>query len=337
MSKLTTTYMGMELKNPLIVGACSLTSHMDAIRKIEDAGAAALTIRSLFEEQIHFKSQAHEDDIHLYDNWHAEMQSIFPEIEHAGPDEHLMWTERAVEAVDIPVIASLNAINSETWAQWAKKFEDIGVSALELNLFGIPDDRLDAAISVEDSHIAAIKAVRSAVKIPISVKLSPYYTSPIQFMTRLVEAGADALVLLNRFFHPTVDIDLEASQYPWELSSSSDLGLPLRFVSMMAGRTKADICGSNGIHTAVDAIGVLLAGASAFQTVSSLYKNKLTHIKTILKGIEDWMDAKEYGAIVDFQGKLSEKTNPAAMMYQRANYVRMLLRSKDYVEQPKLI
>jgi dihydroorotate dehydrogenase (fumarate) len=310
---------------------------MDAIRKIEDKGAGALIIKSLFEEQIQYQSQSHDEDLHMYDNWHAEMQSIFPEVEHAGPDEHLMWTQRAKEAVKIPVIASLNAINTKTWADWAVKLEETGVDGLELNFFAIPNDRLDPAASIEDDQIEAIKAVKKAVKIPVSIKLSPYYTSPVQFITRLADAGADGLVLFNRFFHPAIDIEKESSRYPWNLSSPEDNRLPLRFVGMLADKVSADICASNGIHSADDALSMILAGAGSFQVVSAVYKNKLDHIGTILKGMEEWMDKKGYGSIADFRGKLSEAKNEDKMAYRRAQYVRMLLRSNDYVKRPNLI
>ncbi len=337
MSKLHTSYMGIPMNNPLIIGACSLTSNMDAIRKIEEKGAGALIIKSLFEEQIQFQKQSHDEDLHMYDNWHAEMQSIFPEVEHAGPDEHLMWTQRAVEAVNIPVIASLNAINTKTWAEWAKKLEDTGVAGLELNFFAIPNDRLDPAADIEGDQLEAIAAVKKAVKIPVSVKLSPYYTSPVQFITKLADSGADGLVLFNRFFHPSIDIDKESSRYPWNLSSSEDNRLPLRFVGMLADKVKADICASNGIHNGDDALSMLLAGAGSFQVVSAVYKNKLDHIGVILKGIEEWMDKKGYASIADFRGKLSERNNEDKMAYRRAQYVRMLLRSNDYVKRPNLI
>lgn len=337
MSKLHSSYMGMDLKNPLIVGACSLTSNMDAIRKIEDNGAGALIIKSLFEEQIQYKSHNHDQDLHMYDNWHAEMHSIFPEVEHAGPDEHLMWTQRAKEAVKIPVIASLNAINTATWSEWAKQLQDTGVDGLELNFFAIPGDRTEAAADIEAGQIEAIKAVKKAVKIPVSIKLSPYYTSPYQFISKLADAGADGLVLFNRFFHPAIDVENESSSYPWNLSTPQDAGLPLRFVGMMADKVSADICASNGIHEAEDAIAMLLAGANSFQVVSTLYKNKLKKIGDILNGIEKWMDTKGYKGIEDFRAKLSESQNEDKMAYRRVQYVRMLLRSNDYIERPNVI
>ncbi|KGE72801.1 dihydroorotate dehydrogenase-like protein [Spirochaeta lutea] len=337
MANLTSTYMGITLKNPLVVGACSLTSNMDAIRKIETKGAGALVIKSLFEEQIAYQRYAHDEDIHLYDNWHAEMQSIFPEVEHAGPEEHLMWTQRAKESVSIPVIASLNALNIETWAEWAKKLEETGVDGLELNFFGLPDDLIAPAQEIEKAQVEAVQAVKKAVKIPVSVKLSSFYTSPVRIIQQLEKAGVDGFVLFNRFFHPSINVETETSSYPFNLSGPADHKLALRFMGLLHGQTKASLCASNGIHTSQEALEVLLAGADVFQTVSTLYLNSLDQITTILGDIQGWMRKKGYEKIDDFRGKLSEAKNGDTSAYRRAQYVRMLLRSQDYIKRPNLI
>ncbi len=337
MADVSTKYMGIPLKNPLIVGACSLTSNMDAIRKIEEKGAGALVIKSLFEEQVAYQRYAHDEDLELYDNWHAEMTTIFPKAEHAGPEEHLMWTQRAKESVSIPVIASLNAMNTQTWADWAVKLAETGVDGLELNFFALPDDLEADGQALENQQIEAVKAVKKAVKIPVSVKLSPMYTSPVSFMKKLEAAGVDGLVLFNRFFHPAINIDTQVSSYPFNLTSSADHNLPLRFVSMLHGKIKPSLCASNGIHTSKEAVEMLLAGADVFQVVSTLYLNKIGQINTILDGITQWMDSKGYASLDDFKGTLSEAKNPAASTYKRAQYVRMLLRSNDYVSRPSLI
>lgn len=337
MADLATTYMGLKLRNPLIVGACSLTSNMDSIRAIEERGAGALVIKSLFEEQIAYQHYAHDEDLGLYDNWHAEMTTIFPKAEHAGPDEHLMWTKRARESVTMPVIASLNALTPKTWAEWAQKLEQCGVDALELNFFALPDDLESDAAEIESAQAAAVAAVKKAVAIPVSVKLSPFYTSPVSFIRRLSDAGADGFVLFNRFFHQDINITTLTSSFPFDLSSPADRLLPLRFVSMLSGRIGADICASNGIHTGKEAVEQLLAGASAFQVVSTLYLNKLDHISTILAEIGEWMDQKSFAKIADFRGKLGEAGRGSGTAYKRAEYVRMLLRSNDYVTRPALI
>jgi dihydroorotate dehydrogenase (fumarate) len=310
---------------------------MEAIRKIEAKGAGALVIKSLFEEQIAFQRFAHDEDLHLYDNWHAEMQSIFPEVEHAGPDEHLMWTQRAKESVAIPVIASLNALNIETWAEWAKKLQDTGVDGLELNFFGLPDDLLSPAQDIEAAQVEAVKAVKKAVKIPVSVKLSTFYTSPVSMIKKFEAAGADGFVLFNRFFHPSINVETETSSYPFNLSNPTDHKMALRFMGLFHGQTKASLCASNGIHTSQEALEVLLAGADVFQVVSTLYLNKVDQITTILGDIQGWMKKRGYQSIEDFRGKLSEAKNGDESAYHRAQYVRMLLRSQDYIKRPSLI
>ena len=336
MPDLKTQYLGIPLRNPLVVGACSLTSSMDAIRAIDEEGAGALVIKSLFEEQIAYQRYAHDEDLDLYDNWHAEMTTIFPKAEHAGPEEHIMWTTRAKESVRIPVIASLNALNPKTWSEWSKKLEQTGVDALELNFFSLPDDLAAEAAEVEGAQVEALKTVKKSVRIPVSVKLSPLYTSPLGFVRKLEDAGADGFVLFNRFFHPSINTETLTSSYPFNLSSPVDHRLSLRFMVMLHGRTKASLCASNGIHTSQEALEVLLAGADAFQVVSSLYLNKIGQIQTILREIEQWMERKGFKNLPEFRGSLSEEKNPKESVYKRAQYVRMLLGSKDYISRPNI-
>ncbi len=337
MANLQTDYMGIQLANPLVVGACSLTAHMDSIKKIEEHGAGALVIQSLFEEQIQLERYRHDEDMVMYDDWHAEMTNIFPEKEHAGPEEHLMWIRKAKESVSIPVIASLNAVNPDTWVEWAEKLAQTGADALELNFYNIPVHFDQSAKDIEDAQVETLRRVREKVQIPVSVKLSPYYTSPLEFMQRLDDAGAQGLVLFNRLFHPSFDIDKEAANFPFNLSHSSDHRLALRFVGLLADNVKASLCASNGIHSGKDAIDVLLAGAHSFQTVSTLYQNSVSHLGTILREIEDWMKRKGYSSLDDFRGKLSVERTPDRWTYRRAQYVRMLLRSDEYLNRPKLI
>jgi len=310
---------------------------MDTIRRLDEKGAGDQLIEPILEEQVAYQRYAHDEDLDLYDNWHAEMTTVFPKAEHAGPDEQLMWTQRAKESVSIPVIASLNAIHTETWAEWAKQLADTGVDGLELNFFALPDDLEAESAAVEDAQVEAVKAVKKAVKIPVSVKLSPSYTSPISFVKKLEAAGADGFVLFNRFFHPSINIETESSAYPFSLTGPNDHKLPLRFVSLLHDKVKSSLCASNGIHTAQEALEVLLAGADVFQVVSTLYLNKMDQITAILDGLTEWMDKKGYKSLSDFRGKLSEAKNPNTSVYKRAQYVRMLLRSNDYISRPSII
>ncbi|HUX14023.1 MAG TPA: dihydroorotate dehydrogenase-like protein [Spirochaetia bacterium] len=337
MANLTSKYMGITLSNPLVVGACSLTGNMDQIRKIEDAGAGAFVIKSLFEEQIQLEKFRMEEDMHLYDDWHAEMQSIFPDTTHGGPDEHLMWVRKAKEAAGIPVIASLNALSEETWVDWAAKLEETGVDGLELNFFALPVDPKQTGREIEDAQIAILKKVAAKVKIPVSAKLSAFYTSPLEVITRMDKAGVAGFVLFNRMFHPSFDVDKESEDYPFNLSSSGDHLMGLRFAGLLSGHIKGSICASNGIHTGQDAIEVLLSGADVFQCVSTLYMNDVSVIKKILGDVDAWMDRKGYKSMSDFRGKLSAASTSDKWTFKRAQYVRMLLNADKYLKRPKVI
>lgn len=334
MANLETKYMGIQLKNPFIVGACSLTSHMDAIKRIEEAGAGALVIQSLFEEQIQLQRMRMEEELSISDNLDAEIQDLFPDIEHGGPDEHLMWVRKTKEEVSFPVIASLNCVNPETWADWAVQLAETGVDGLELNFFAIPTDFEKSAAAIEKEQLDALKQVRSKLKIPVSVKLSPFYTSPLQIIKAMDDQGVDGFVLFNRLFHPSFNIEKETGQYPFNLSNSNDHRLALRFVGLLYDKVKGSICASNGIHTGEDAIEVLLAGADAFQAVSTLYRNRVSVIGTVLKDIEEWMNRKGYEKLDDFRGKLSAGETSNKWTYRRVQYVKMLLHADEYVVRP---
>jgi dihydroorotate dehydrogenase (fumarate) len=334
MANLQSQYMGIPLKNPFIAGACSMTAHMDSIKRIEDAGAAAMVIQSLFEEQIQLQSMRMEEELTINDNLDAEIQDLFPDVQHSGPDEHLMWVRRAKEATSIPIIGSLNCINPATWAKWALKMEETGVDGLELNFFAIPIDSSRSADEIEAEQMDALQQVMANVKIPVSVKLSPFYTSPLDIIHKMDAAGVAGFVLFNRLFHPSFNIEKETGQYPFNLSTSNDHRMALRFAGLLHGKLNASICASNGIHTGEDAIEVLLAGADVFQAVSTLYRNRLNVITTILEEINTWMDRKGYDSLDDFRGKLSVEKTPDKWTYRRAQYVKMLLKADDYVARP---
>lgn len=336
MADLKSTYMGVELKNPFVVGACSLTAHMEALKRVQDAGAAGVVIKSLFEEQVQLQAYRMEQELTKNDDFDAEIQDLFPDIEHSGPDEHLMWTGKAKEELDIPVFASLNCTNPETWSEWAVKLQETGVDGLELNFFAIPTDFNQSAQEIEEDQIEALKRVKSKVKVPISVKLSPFYTSPLEIIKKMDKVGVEGFVLFNRLFHPSFNIEKETGQYPFNLSTSNDHRLALRFVGLLYENIKGSICASNGIHTGEDAVEVLLAGADVFQAVSTLYRNRIDVIGTILKDLEAWMDRKGYSKLDDFRGKLSVEKTPDRWTYRRAQYVKMLLRADEYVTRPSV-
>ncbi len=334
MANLQANYMGIPLKNPLVVGACSMTAHMDSIKKIEEAGAGAVVIQSLFEEQINMQKLRMDEELTISDNLDAEIQDLFPEIKHAGPEEHLMWVRKSKEAVGIPVVGSLNCITPATWAEWAVRMEQTGVDALELNFFAIPVDFSRSADEIEAEQLDALRQVKEKVKIPVSVKLSPFYTSPLDIVSKMDKVGVGGFVLFNRLFHPSFNIEKETGQYPFNLSTSNDHRMALRFAGLLHGKINGSICASNGVHTGEDAIEVLLAGADVFQAVSTLYRNRITVIESILKEIESWMDRKGYQRLEDFRGKLSVDKTPDKWTYRRAQYVKMLLKADEHVARP---
>ncbi len=325
MADVQTTYLGLKLKNPVLAGASTMTKNIDVIKKLEDSGAAAIVTASLFEEEINLERFKFEEDLEKFNEKHPEMINIFPQLEHAGPDEHLMWVRKAKESVSIPVIGSLNADNVETLTDYAKKMEQTGVDALEINLYRFPASEENAAADIEAEQLKQMQALIGTVSIPVSVKLSPFYTNPLHFISALDRQGIDGFVLFNRFFQPDIDIEKENNTFPFYLSNREDSRLPLRYTGILHGGLTGDICGSTGIMNGKDAVKMLLAGASCVQVVSTLYKNKITVIESIVKGIETWMDKKGYGSINDFRGKLSKKNSSDPAVYKRAQYVKLLL------------
>ena len=331
MADLKCTYLGLELKNPIVAGASALTQNLQTIKRIEEAGAGALVIASLFEEQIQLASYQLDEALHANDDSFAEMTSMFPSIEHAGPEDHLMWVKKAKEALNIPVIASLNAVNKETWVEYAKKLQDTGVDALELNFYTMPLDFDRDAAAVESDQIEILVNIKKAVSLPISVKLSGFFTSPLHFIKRLDGVGVDGFVLFNRLFHPKINIEQESNDLSFNLSTPNDHRLALRFAGMLYGNLNGDVCASNGIHSSVEAIAVLLAGAQVFQMVSALFRNKVEYIEVVLEDIAEWMDQKGYATIDDFRGKMSKENNPDPWAYTRAKYVKVLRQAGQYM------
>jgi len=329
MADLSTTYMGIKLKNPLILGACNLVKKSDTVRQLQDAGIGAIVYHSLFEEQIQLENLQLDEELNEYNERHAEMIDIFPDLEHAGPKEHLYNVSKLKKSVDVPVIASLNAIYEPTWVEYAQELEKTGVDGLELNLYAVPGYFEVDGKTIEEKQVQIVKAVKKAVKIPVSVKMSLFYTNPLNFIKKVDEAGADAYVLFNRFFQPEIDIEKEEFYYPWELSSPKDHMIGLRFAGLLHGNLDGDVCISRGIYDAKDVIKMIIAGADTVQVVSTVYKNQPAVISQILKGLNDWMDAKGYKSLDDFRGKLSRKNMKDPFAYQRAQYVEILTKSEE--------
>ena len=333
MADLKTTYAGLELKNPIIVGSSNLVTDTDALKQIEDAGAAAIVYKSLFEEQIQLERAQHDDNLEEYNERHAEMVTLFPKVEHAGPEEHLHNLEKVVEQMSIPVIGSLNCVYDVTWGEYAKKMADTGIAALELNFYASPTNATKLGKEIVEQQIAILKKVKQSVNIPVTVKLSPFYTNILKVVTEMDKVGVDGFVLFNRVFQPDVNIETEQLVFPWYLSNDGDHRLVLRFAGMLYDNIKADIAGNTGILTGDDAIQAMLSGADVVQVVSTLYKNGIGQINNMLNDINTWMDKKGYANIDAFKGKLSKKNVQDPFAYKRAQYVDILMKSSEILKK----
>ena len=337
MADLSTTYMGVKLKNPIILGASNLVTKPEVIKELEEVGIAAIVYKSLFEEQIQLESLQFDEELNEYANRNSEMVSIFPDIEHAGPKEHLHNLEKLKQNTSVPVFASLNALYEPSWVEYAKLLEETGVDGLELNLYATPGYFEVGASSIEDKQYQIVRSVKKAVKIPVSVKLSPFYTNTLNFIKKLDEAGVDGFVMFNRFFQPEIDIEKEVFDFPWELTQSRDHHLSLRYVGLLHGNIEGSVCGSRGIYTSEDVIRLLLAGADVVQIVSAIYKNQPAYVGTMLAEIQTWMDKKGYKKLDDFRGNLSRKNLKDPYTYQRAQYVDILMKSEEIFKKYPMV
>jgi dihydroorotate dehydrogenase (fumarate) len=336
---LKTNYMGVELKNPVIVGASNLVTDLKALRKIEEEGAAAVVYKTLFEEQIHLENLQNYHAEENYASRHAEMtDSPFASAdEEAGPEAYLERLAEAREMLSIPLFASLNCVYDETWEEYAKKIEDTGVAGLELNFYAIPRTFDIDGRSIMTEQLDILEKVKKAIKIPVAVKLSPYYTNTLHVISEMDKLGADAFVLFNRLFQPEIDIDLEEHYFPYNLSTQNDNRIALRYAGLLYGETKAKICTNTGIFTGEDVISMTLAGADTVQVVSTVYKNGIGQISVILKEIETWMKKKNYKSLNDFRGKLSRKTLNDPFTYKRAQYVDILMKSDEIFKKYPMV
>jgi dihydroorotate dehydrogenase (fumarate) len=337
MTKLKTSYMGLELKNPIIIGSSNLVTNTDTLKKIEEAGAAAVVFKSLFEEQIQLETAQMDNELDEYAERNAEMTSLFPNLQHAGPAEHLMNVRKAREVLSIPLIASLNAVYRETWIEYAKLLEDTGVDGLELNFYYVPRSADVSGSKIVDEQVDILKQVKSSISIPVSVKLSPFYANPLNVIHLMDGTGVDAFVLFNRIFQPEIDIEKEQHVVDFPLSTEYENKLPLRFAGLLYGTIRADIISTRGIQEGSDVIKMILAGADAVQVVGTLYRNKISHIGKMLKDIETWMDQKGYKSLNDFRGKLSNKQLNDPFVYKRAQYVDLLLKSESIFREKGLM
>jgi dihydroorotate dehydrogenase (fumarate) len=336
MKNLKTKYMGIEIDNPIIIGASNLVTDLDTLKKAEEHGASAIVYKSLFEEQIQLERLQLDEQLSEFNDIYAEMLTMHPKMEHAGPDEHLMNLRKAKESLSIPVIASLNAINNDTWIKYAKLISETGVAGIELNFYQTPSDFNKDANDIEDGQINIVREIRQNISIPISVKLSADYSNTLNFIKKLDQAGVNAFVLFNSFFQPDIDIVSEKHINSFNLSNEGDYKKSLRFAGLLYENINADVCSSHGVFTGADVIKLILAGSSCVQVVSTLYKNGLAQINTIKKDLIEWMDIKNYNSINEFRGKLSKnKLGSKPFIYARAQYVDLLINSEEIFPVPR--
>lgn len=326
---LSTEYMGLKLKNPVIPSASPLSQRADDIRKLEDAGASAVVMFSIFEEQLHHDAEALDHLMSAGTESFAEALSYFPDTGayQVGPERYLDLIHAAVESCSIPVIGSLNGMSNEGWIDYAKKIEEAGAHGLELNAYYIATDPNLTGSDVETMYLDVVRAVKAAVKIPVAVKIGPYFSSMANMARRFDQAGADALVLFNRFYQPDIDLDEMEVLSDLKLSTPYEMRLPLRWIAILHGQLQASLAATTGIHSGLDAAKCILAGADAVQVCSALLKSGIGRLQTIVKELEDWMTEKEYESVSQMKGAMSQKSvaNPAA--FERANYIKIL---EDY-------
>jgi dihydroorotate dehydrogenase (fumarate) len=339
MANLSTKYMGLELRSPVIVGANNLSKNTDNLKKMEEAGAGAVVYKSLFEEQVLLENLQLSEQLSEYNDRSHDFIRMFPDVD-TGASEietHLTALRRAKDAVKIPVIASLNAVYDQTWIDYAKKFEETGVDGIELNFYTVPEKFDTDYEEIEIKQVNVLREVRSAIRIPIAVKLSPFYSNPLKLISDLDKAGTDCFVLFNRLFQPDIDIETEEPQFPYNLSNREDNRLPLRFAGLLYGNVNATICANSGVLSGTDAIRMILAGADAVQVVSALYLNQIEFINQMNREIERWMDSKGYASINDFRGKLSKKNSGEKLPYHRAQYMDFMMTTSEILKRYRVI
>lgn len=325
MADLRAKYMGVELSSPIVVAASSISSRIERIQMAERAGAGALVIRSLFEEQVQFDKLRLEQSLAVGGDAFPEALSYYPELDGNPADEHLYWIEEAREAVSMPLIASLNAVTPQGWLDYAKRLADTGVNGLELNLYSVAADPAKSGSEIEAEMYTILEAVRKQVSLPVAVKLSPYFTSVANVAAQLAERGAAALVLFNRFLQPNINVQTESVLSEMVYSAPGEMKLPLRWVALLHGRVDTDLALNTGVHTGRGVAKALLAGASVVQIASALLTHGIPYLSTMLRELESWMDDRGYQRLADFQGKLSQQQVDDPVGFERAQYVRLLL------------
>ena len=337
MADLSTTYLGLALRSPLVASASPLSQSIANILHMEDTGIAAVVLHSLFEEQIVIESQALDRHLSAAAESYAESLTYFPDLTsyNIGPDEYVEHIRRAKQAVDIPVIGSLNGVSTGGWIRYAKLIEEAGADALELNIYYLPTDHTAEGATIEQQYVELMSHVKASVRIPVAVKLGPYFSSIPNMAAKLDQAGADALVLFNRFYQPDFDLESLDVVPNLVLSNSSELLTRLHWVGMLYGRIRADMAITGGVHTALDVLKSMMAGAKVAMMTSALLRQGIDYAARVEEDLIEWMESHEYHSIRQMQGSMSARSVADPAAFQRANYMKVLssydLRSRPAV------
>jgi dihydroorotate dehydrogenase (fumarate) len=324
---LTTTYMGMTLRSPLVGSASPLWESIDNIRRAEEAGAGAVVLFSLFEEQIRRERESLYHSLDFTRDSHVEAQSYFPEPQqyHVGTEGYLKLISSAKKAVKIPIIASLNGTSLGGWISFARRMEEAGADGIELNIYNIPTDTMQTGAEVEQTYLEIVAAVKDAVRVPVAVKLSPYFSNIAYMARRLDAVGADALVMFNRFYQPDIDLDNLEVTPNVILSTPQALRLPLTWIGILYSKLKASLAATSGVHSGRDAVKLILAGADVTMLTSALLKHGIDHLRTVENELRDWMMEHEYESVKQMRGAVSQVNSTDPSAFERAQYMRALI------------
>ena len=322
---LSTNYLGLQLKNPVVPSSSPLMRKVDNIKRMEDAGASAVVLHSLFEEEIRQAGNMLDHYLNYGADSFWEALSYFPDVEfRIGPDEYLDHLRKVKAAVSIPVIGSLNGVSTGGWIEYAKKIQDAGADALELNMYYLAADTSQSSAEVEKMYLDLVRAVRASVHIPIAIKMGHQFSAFANMAQQLDQAGANGLVIFNRFYEPDIDLDELEIVPDVKLSTAYDLRIRLRWVAILYGRVKADLALTGGVHAAADVLKAMMAGAKIAMMTSALLEHGTAYVKTVLNNLEHWMQEHEYESIQQMQGSMSYKSVAQPSAFERANYMRML-------------
>ena len=326
MVDLRTKYMGLELKNPIVPSASPLSNSVDNIRKMRDAGASAVVLFSLFEEQLKQEAEVYDYFNTAGTESYAEALSYFPKVSDykVGPEQYLDLIQKASQAVDIPIIGSLNGISNLGWVETAKKMEQAGAKGIELNVYFIPTNPKLSGSKVEKMYLDVVKAVKSSVQIPVAVKVGPFFSSMSNIARKLNRSGADALVLFNRFYQPDFNLETLEVESSLNLSTPAEIRLPLRWIAILHKRVKASLAASTGVHSVNEVVKYLLAGADVVMTTSALLEKGIDYIGVLLEDLKTWMEKQEYTSVKQMKGSMSQRNVTDATAFERANYIKII-------------